>query len=564
MKNQNQKKPPIGLLLAVMLFSVSGVTAEDITWTGTANDGSWDTPSNWNPARAITNADTVIFNAGGTLAISMASVQTVGNLTFGAAATGSITIDLKGLRLNVGIADNTTGGGISVLAGHHEIIGANWNGGDIYFNGTGYQHLVLINWNIADGASLTLTNVHIRSNNNAAKIAKTGAGLMVLAGDSVGTTNAWGTGLLDIQAGTVRIAHAKATGNVTNNFQVRAGATLDLAAGYNSIDGTLTLNGTGLGGNGALYNSTGDNTIDEGAGTIALASTSTVGVADNTLLTIRQDISGNGGLVKNGGGTLHLAQTTTDSTFAGGTTVNAGTLRVSHDKALGDAAAAATINAGGTLQIDSGTTLANHLALAGGHVERSVAAGEMWTLGTTGRVTSAIAGGTAGGTETGAQILASQAASGTGKLDYAFAGSGTSAAGNDSLRASDVLAITGTGNDIYVLSLNVSGLGDGYQLVWLNAAGQWENAVAGNSLTAGASALASVAGSFAESGASATGAWLGTWGYDAANGTVWAILDHGGEFAVLSTAIPEPAAFALILGAVLGGGLVFSRKMRNG
>ncbi len=109
--------------------------------------------------------------------------------------------------------------------------------------------------------------------------------------------------------------------------------------------------------------------------------------------------------------------------------------------------------------------------------------------------------------------------------------------------------------------LNVAGLNElaiatsgELKLAWRNGSGQWVNAIAGNVGGTGSFVL----------GAVQPNAALGTWGVDiGANGTdgvgtVWAVLNHNSEFAV----IPEPST--MVLGAVsaLGLGFVGLRRRR--
>ncbi len=75
-------------------------------------------------------------------------------------------------------------------------------------------------------------------------------------------------------------------------------------------------------------------------------------------------------------------------------------------------------------------------------------------------------------------------------------------------------------------------------LVWLDPGdGRWENAVRGN--------VGTNLGGFRR------GAWpsgdmtLGDWGVDTADHTVWAVLDHNSQFAV----VPEPGTLALLMAA---------------
>ncbi|MEG6528996.1 autotransporter-associated beta strand repeat-containing protein, partial [Bordetella bronchiseptica] len=72
-----------------------------------------------------------------------------------------------------------------------------------------------------------------------------------------------------------------------------------------------------------------------------LTGNGTFDTADGTTLGWTGDIGGAGALVKTGQGTLVLDG---DNQYAGGTTVNAGTVQVSRDANLGAAAGAVALN----------------------------------------------------------------------------------------------------------------------------------------------------------------------------------------------------------------------------
>jgi hypothetical protein len=90
-------------------------------------------------------------------------------------------------------------------------------------------------------------------------------------------------------------------------------------------------------------------------------------------------------------------------------------------------------------------------------------------------------------------------------------------------------------------------------LAWLDPGdGKWENAVAGNVGT--------------NLGVFQLGAWvpgdmtLGDYGVNTANHTVWAVLDHNSDFAV----VPEPATFALLgVGVVALVGYGWRRRRKR-
>ena len=84
-----------------------------------------------------------------------------------------------------------------------------------------------------------------------------------------------------------------------------------------------------------------------------------------TTLTLSGVLSGSGGLTLNGAGTLLLSGT---NTYTGGNTITAGTLDVSADNNLGNAANAVTLN-GGTLESSGTFSSARAVTLGGGVVQ---------------------------------------------------------------------------------------------------------------------------------------------------------------------------------------------------
>ena len=127
---------------------------------------------------------------------------------------------------------------------------------------------------------------------------------------------------------------------------------------------------------------------------------------------------------------------------------------------------------------------------------------------------------------------------------------------------SDVLTLQGTAGDPIVLSLSydAGALGDllpgDLFLGWLDTrpgsttAGEWVNSVLGNSANP-VSLEAAYPGSWtAYATAFSVGspaAALGAWGVDPTSGSVWAVVDHNSQFAVV--AVPEPAGWLLLAAA---------------
>jgi autotransporter-associated beta strand protein len=169
-------------------------------------------------------------------------------------------------------------------------------------------------------------------------LTKDGTGTLILSGANTFT------GATTVSAGALNIQNANALGTVATGTSVTSGAALQIQGGITTAAEALTLNGSGVGTDGALRNISGDNTyaglvtlgaatrINSDAGTLTLSNTGritgsgfglTVGGAGNT--TIAGIGIGSGTLTKDGAGTLTLTQS---STFSGGLAVNAGTVRL--------------------------------------------------------------------------------------------------------------------------------------------------------------------------------------------------------------------------------------------
>jgi autotransporter-associated beta strand protein len=192
---------------------------------------------------------------------------------------------------------------------------------------------------VADGSADPDLSVSatVKDGASASELVKAGAGRMVLSGRNTYT------GGTDVQAGETNLQNSAALG--TGPATVETGAALEVqppGATPLTVPNRLTLNGSGVGGAGALRNMTGANTW---TGTITLASDSAVGVDAGTL-DLRAQVSGPGGLTKAGPGRLKLDAT---DTYTGTTQVNAGTLTLAAASAVvgplvvGDAAGDAAL-----------------------------------------------------------------------------------------------------------------------------------------------------------------------------------------------------------------------------
>ncbi len=202
------------------------------------------------------------------------------------------------------------------------------------------------------GPTLTLSGVlGDGGGNDALTIDNAATGDTILTGD-----NTYG-GSTTVVSGTLEISNNDALGSGTGSVTVNSGATLALWGPITTTTEPLTLNGTGVGGFGALQNLSGDNTY---TGAITLGSNAAIG-SINDSLDLSGIIGGSGfGLTQVGTGVLQLDGA---NTFDGGVTVAAGTVIANNAAALGTGAA--TVAGGATLDLSGGITVANDLSLAG-------------------------------------------------------------------------------------------------------------------------------------------------------------------------------------------------------
>ena len=206
-------------------------------------------------------------------------------------------------------------------------------------------------WDIGSGRTLSVGSL---SGDHA--FAKNGPGTAVLTGEGASTGGA------TLASGTLQVGNnaALGTGAVTLN-----GGTLS----SNSTAGRSLANNVTIGGNVTLGHGTNRGTLTF-SGNVGLGgATRQITTASNAILS---GTISDGGLTKAGGGAYGTLTLTGENTYAGGTTLTAGTLRVGSDSALGTGPVA--LNAG-TLSAVGATarTLANDVSI-GGNVDLGTAA----------------------------------------------------------------------------------------------------------------------------------------------------------------------------------------------
>jgi len=184
--------------------------------------------------------------------------------------TGSITKNGAGTLVLTG--NNSYSGGTNILAGTLQVgdggTAGSLGSGDVLNNAS-------LVFNRAD--DITLGGVISGSGT----LAKQGAGNLVLSGANTFD------GLTTVAAGTLTVTSNTALGSTAAGTVVNSGATLALDSSV-TLGEAITLNGTGVGGGGALRNVGGSNQLD---GLITLASAARIN-SDSGFLTIAGGISG--------------------------------------------------------------------------------------------------------------------------------------------------------------------------------------------------------------------------------------------------------------------------------
>ncbi len=328
--------------------------------------------------------------------------------------------------------------------------------------------------------------------------------------------------------------------------QVNAGAGITTLAEHGNSTGTLNITGSTVAG---ILNAA---SVNGGGGTATLnfyqSATdyhfTTDGAATGTDVAITGSISVN-----------HLGTGTTTlsgaNTYTGDTTVEAGTLALAHNDAVGTGEV--NVN-GGTFLIREGFAPTNAITLAGGTLAREFGTGDSLINGL------AATSGFVGGTDTTVSLLGGTASAST-TLSGSFAV--TSGATNDAIRLSDAFSLSGvpvvdllTGEtDLFTLQLQIDTLSSGRILGWRDPlSNTWVNATDGNfggtSVFQGDRAY--------DPGSDFV---LGYYGVDTASNSAWAVLNHNSDFGIV-TAVPEPAAWGLLMFGLVVVVLVRRRRQR--
>lgn len=296
------------LLLCLCLLFCKGAHA-DFIWTGAANDQIWGTPANWSPSGPPGSSDTAILSAQGVSNSNLPQIfvaNTANILKFlgtpDPTSIGLLTQTSDGIVISDSIQSS---GGTNSIAMEVAFLGVNssitTSTGILSFK----QGIVFEQNSIVFGGGIT----------------------------EFGNANLWILhGTITLNGGNLLVSNLEALGETVLGFT------------------TLTM----------LHGSTlhiGINNFIISAFPITLTNNETINT-NGFNATINSVISGTGGLLKDGAGTLFLTSTGVN-TYLGGTSLNAGTLNIVQDSNLGSPAllqmgGGSTLQAGGSFALVSG------------------------------------------------------------------------------------------------------------------------------------------------------------------------------------------------------------------
>lgn len=408
---------------AVATLGMDGAQAANRTWGGGGSGVVWSSNANWNGS-GVSDGDSLTFAGNTKLSTTNDVLTSIGSITF---SSGSGAFVLGGNAVT--LTDNVTNNDDSI-----QTI-------DLGLNMSATRTLAATSGNIVMNGVLGQTA--------AAGLTKTGNFSLTLT-----NSNSY-AGLTTISAGVLNIRHANALGTTAGATSLTSGAALEIQGGITTAAEALTLNGTGISSGGALRSISGNNNytgaitlgtaalINSDAGTLTLSGgvggnfAKTFGGSGNISVTTSA-ISGSGGIVKDGSGTVRLGVT---NTYTGGTTVSAGTLLANATSATssGAVSVASTSTLGGTGSI--APTGTNGISVSG-----VLAPGD--GVGSVGTLTFNMSG-TAG--------TASMAGGSSFAYDLGLAGLNIT-----SLGSSDLLAIAGAASGDFAFNGNsINFLGTG-------------------------------------------------------------------------------------------------------
>lgn len=342
----------VTLLCWALIFLIAAPSSPGAVWVWTGNGGNvnWSTLNNWDLGTAPASASTTELVFAGSNNTGTAAVPLNQN----------IATEFYLNKIKFELASNSFflgGGALSFVGGAPTITQISSNAQSIANTIIASTNSMVVLTLTGDGSGVVTLGggINAGSGNRDYAITKSGTSTFSLTGVSDYD------GLTTISGGVLNIRNAAALGSTVSGTTVASGAALQIQGDIAVGTETLTLNGSGIAGDGALRNMSGNNNF---AGAITINTATTIG-SDYGTLTLSGVISGSGGLTKTGAGTLTLSGAVSN-TYTGPTIVNQGTLILAKldsviDPAItiGGAGSAATVQLNAAYQLYGASTTIN-------------------------------------------------------------------------------------------------------------------------------------------------------------------------------------------------------------
>jgi len=404
--------------LAVLgLVAVQPAKGLTIYWDGTS--ASWNTAANWSTASGATtpdpaavpgSADDAIFNittVNGVETITLDANQAAKSLTFNNTGLTTLTGGGTARTLTLGTGGITIGASAGAVALGNGTAGNNVllalaSGNQAWTNNSATNALTINNTAASFTRSAGATLAFNQASTGLFSMSTT---VLPNSNGIIGTWASFGTGASTQyaynNAGTIAGLTGTAAATAANLIDNTGTANYDLAVAtgtvpaimsantirYTGVAATTAPGATAFKVNGLMNAGTGLWTIGTSTLTIGASRELVVNAANNDI-TISSIIANNGvvpiasSLTKTGSGTLTLLTAT--STYTGGTTVNAGTLKGTGvtNQGFGSTSGALTVNAGTVdLNIGAGTFLVGNLTGSGGTIANNTAGAGILSIG---------------------------------------------------------------------------------------------------------------------------------------------------------------------------------------
>jgi autotransporter-associated beta strand protein len=359
-------KCSVGLAaVAVLLFAPPGARAASYSWA--VSSGTWSVASNWGGHRPTSSDNAYIIN-GGTATITLPGAacyylylgnprgSNTGTIQMPSGSLSTIRWECLG---NTGAGTFTQSGGTNVIGGLLSL-GMN-SGANGYYNLSGSGALQA--WGEYVGYSGAGTFAQTGGTNTS------GAPLSLgyWAGSS-GSYNLGGSGLLNVPSEYVGFLGAGSFTESGGTNNVAGGLYLGYKSGssgtYNLNGGQLVVSNMSRGSGTAAFNFNGGKLKAGASFSTSLPITLATNGGNGTIatagyaVTLSGPLSGSGGLIKTGPGTLTLAAS---NTYTGGTTVSAGLLDLSNQSATQNS----TLTMGGGALVFDSTVTSNAFTIGG-------------------------------------------------------------------------------------------------------------------------------------------------------------------------------------------------------